>query len=155
MKTRLASSSLGHILFPNFQINFLEYSYNFSILVLIFSYCNPQRPLENLNTLFPLLDKHCPSIKAIVNWCLDGETTQNKLPPKPVRPLLMSLAKPSPVCALVPPKDEMRLLLDEMKKNDIKQNPVMLQSLQCALSCSIWLRTSSGEKAPFQNLFIH
>lgn len=47
----------------------------------------------------------------------------------------MSLAKPSPVCALLPAKEEVRLLLDNLKTKDVKQEPAMLQTLQS--SCPI------------------
>lgn len=53
-----------------------------------------------------------------------------KIAPKEVRPFLLSLAKPSPVCALLPPSEEMQLLLQHMKLSDIKQVPSSLQTLQ-------------------------
>lgn len=77
------------------------------------------------------LDKHAPAVKKMVEWCiLHYGDSAKKLAPKEVRPFLLSLTKPSPVCALLPPSEEMRQLLDEMKVSDIKQNPSSLQSLQ-------------------------
>lgn len=79
----------------------------------------------------PLLAIHSPCIKAIIDWCLQQEgKAANKLAPELLRPLLMSFAKPSPVCALLPPKEEMRLLIEQMAESDIKQHPVSLLSLQ-------------------------
>lgn len=67
----------------------------------------------------------------MVEWCIlqYGESAR-KLAPKEVRPFLLSLAKPSPVCAILPPSEEMRLLLQQMKISDVKQEPSSLQSLQ-------------------------
>lgn len=65
------------------------------------------------------------SLKAVLDWCIQQEGgAANKLALKTLRPLLISLAKPSPFCALLPPKVEMQRLLEEMKNNDIKQDPI-------------------------------
>ena len=47
-----------------------------------------------------------------------------------LRPLLTSLAKPSPVRALVPATNEAKLLLEKVKITDVKKDPLSLQSLQ-------------------------
>jgi len=67
----------------------------------------------------------------MIEWSiLQYGDSARKLAPKEVRPFLLSLAKPSPVCALLPPSEEMQLLLQQMKVSDIKQLPSSLQSLQ-------------------------
>lgn len=96
-----------------------------------FCYCNSQRPLSNIDTLLSLLDKHSKAIKAIVEWCISQEGAQNKnLAPMYLRPLLTSLAKPSPACALVPATNEAKLLLEKIRITDVKKDPLLLQSLQ-------------------------
>lgn len=70
-------------------------------------YCNPQRPLDGVNTLLASLEKYCKPVKTVVNWCITQLTEQERhLAPISLRPLLLSLAKPSPVCALVPATHE-------------------------------------------------
>lgn len=97
----------------------------------IFRYCNPQRPLDGVNTLLASLEKYCKPVKTVVNWCITQQTEQERhLAPISLRPLLLSLAKPSPVCALVPATHEAKDLLENMKTTDVKQDPVLLQLLQ-------------------------
>ena len=98
---------------------------NFFLLFLLNRYCNPQRPLDDSSVLLSLLSTHSPPRKAVVEWC-----EANNFALKDLRGLLMSLSKPSPVCAMLPASEEMRLLLEKMKTTDVKEEPALLQALQ-------------------------
>lgn len=77
------------------------------------------------------LSIHAPSIKKVVDWCIveHGESAK-KLAPKDVRTFILSLARPSPVCAVLPPSEDMERVLDQMMATDVKQEPQLLESLQ-------------------------
>ena len=95
------------------------------LLDLFFSYCNPKRPLESVTALLSALSTHSPSLKKVVQWCI-SQNSESNVAPKEVRSLLISLTKPSPVCALVPATE----VLLQMMDSDVKQHPQLLQSLQ-------------------------
>ena len=67
----------------------------------------------------------------MVDWCIVtyGESAK-KLAPIGVRPLLFSLAKPFPVCAILPPTEEIGTLVQQQINTDVKHKPELLQSLQ-------------------------
>ena len=109
-------------------VSFLKVS-RYLNLDLFFSYCNPKRPLESVTALLSALSTHSPSLKKVVQWCI-SQNSESNVAPKAVRSLLISLAKPSPVCALVTATEDMRQVLLQMMESDVKQHPQLLQSLQ-------------------------
>lgn len=93
------------------------------------SYCHPQRPFASLAALLAALSTHSPPVKRVVEWC-NSQYGEGNIPPKEVRSLLISLSKPSPVCALLPATEEARELMQQMIASDVKENPQLLRVLQ-------------------------
>ena len=69
--------------------------------------------LESVTALLSALSTHSPTSKTVMQWCI-SQNSESNVAPKEVRSFLISLAKPSPVCALLPATEDMRQVLLQM-----------------------------------------